>query len=693
MVNLSHRHPTPLVTIINPYHLISRLCLRSISEILIYFTSYHSLTIPSSSHSPVYHHNPHSTLRISQLFSSHSSLHPCLSHSLLALFISLLLLSSVSSQSQPLPCQRWAQQTTVSSSGTTPSSGPLNPTLWIQGGQLKTRPDQSSNTWTNALLSLDLSKPWNTGSPSLSLIRPDSGDPRSPPAVSLGALWSSADGQKLYLWGGQFSDNPTVTPGPMNMFEYDTRSGAWSTLSTSGDSVLRPSEGAGAVVPGIGTNSNSMAYYFGGHLDWASVPGWSNSTPRVFLDSLVQFDMGSLSWKNYSDFQPAKTAALASGVSEGTPTIRADGTLTYVPQVGTSAKGVLVAIGGGRNYHIDNSALDVFDLATQTWVKQATQGKVPPPRVNHCAVRGTAKVNGNPIHQIFVYGGQIVNGTAQSTDMYILTIPGFTWTFVGDSLNAQPVARAGHTCDLIGSQMIVVGGYVASDLLCDSQSVYVFDTTYLTWKNTYNPGLPYKTPEMLASLVGGTGTGHATSSAGSVLGGDGTSDPDVSTPFGGHGGSGSVNTGAVVGGVLAAVLIILLLILAWFVLKKKAEARAKAQVAAAAAVAAAEAEAQAQARKRDHSINSYQRVVSGMYFGSEGIHEGMGYGSAASEDMAESAGFGLASDSRLQYYQAASDDPEHETERFEPQFSTRLVPKQQLRIMNPEEDPDGLKSP
>jgi hypothetical protein len=59
------------------------------------------------------------------------------------------------------------------------------------------------------------------------------------------------------------------------------------------------------------------------------------------------------------------------------------------------------------NRSIDNSALDVFDLSTKTWVKQATQGSIPSPRINHCSVRGTAKVNGNPIHQIFVYGGQV----------------------------------------------------------------------------------------------------------------------------------------------------------------------------------------------------------------------------------------------------------------------------------------------
>lgn len=607
---------------------------------------------------------------------------------LLFLFFFLLFASSIQSQSQPLPCQRWAHQTTISAALLDPQSS-SRPTLWIQGGELKSSPDQQNNTWTNALLSLDLTSSWNAGSPALSLVEKDNSNPYSPPAVALGALWPSLDGQLLYLWGGQFADNPAVSPGPMNTFVYNVTARSWKAINTTGDPVLRPSEGASALVPAIGTNGAPMAYYFGGHLDWASVSGWSTSTPRVFLDSMVQLDLGSLSWTNYSSFTTASNTNFVNATVEGTPTIRADGTLTYVPSVGPSGKGVLVAIGGGQNFQslsqnsnrsIDNSALDVFDLSTKTWVKQATQGSIPSPRINHCSVRGTAKVNGNPIHQIFVYGGQIVNGSSQSTEMYVLTIPGFTWTFIGDKLSSQPSARAGHSCDLIGSQMIVIGGYVASDLLCDSQSVYIFDTTSFTWKNTYTPGLPYRTPDMLAQMIGGTGVGHSTSGAGSALGGDGSRDPDVSTRYTQQ--SHSSPVGAIVGGVLSAIVMLLLIICIWIMMKRKKQRKIEADRAAAAEASLLAAQA------REKSTISHQPRASGMYLDSEGAART----SLASEEM-NSHHLSMALEKHFQLFPAASDDPEHDTEGFEPQFSTRLVPRQHLRVMNPEsEGPSGSPS-
>lgn len=600
----------------------------------------------------------------------------------LFIFSSLFTISttfiSVNSQSQPLPCQRWAQQTTISTTSTDPND--LNATLWIQGGQIKTSPDQSTNTWTNALLSLDLTKPWNAGSPALNLIIKDSLNPYSPPAVSLGSLWSSNDGQSLYQWGGQFADNPYISPGPSNTFKFDTQSLTWNQINnTMGDQVLRASEGASALVPNLGSNSNHLAYYFGGHLDWASVPNWSNSTPRIFLDSIIEFDLGSLSWKNYSSFAPSSVSGFNNATAESAPTIRADGTLTYVPSIGTKSKGALVSIGGGQNFQsttqnsnrsIDNSALDVFDLETKSWVKQATQGDIPPPRVNHCAVRGTAKVNGVPQHQIFVYGGQIVNGSSQSTDLYVLSIPGFIWTFVGDRLNSQPSARAGHTCDLIGSQMIVIGGYVASDLLCDSQSVYIFDTTSLSWQSSYKPGLPYRTPDRFASKLGGTGIGYSTSSAGSCIGGDGSKDKDMTIKYKSSTSSPS-HVGAIVGGILGAIVGLFIILLILLLLRKrKNQAR----------------EREKQDRLEREKMNPLSssspnpdRVISASYFGSDlGGVSGMMSGSIGSREEMSQHLF-------HQYYPAASDDPEHDTEGFEPQFSTRLVPRQALRVVNPED--------
>lgn len=82
--------------------------------------------------------------------------------------------------------------------------------------------------------------------------------------------------------------------------------------------------------------------------------------------------------------------------------------------MGTDSKGVLVSIGGGnQNQLVDNTIIDVFDIGAGGWVRQATQGDIMTPRVSHCAVRGTAKVNGQLQHQIFVYGGQASNRTTQ----------------------------------------------------------------------------------------------------------------------------------------------------------------------------------------------------------------------------------------------------------------------------------------
>lgn len=37
---------------------------------------------------------------------------------------------------------------------------------------------------------------------------------------------------------------------------------------------------------------------------------------------------------------------------------------------------------------IENTVLDVYDIGANAFVKQATQGDIMKPRVNHCAVRG-----------------------------------------------------------------------------------------------------------------------------------------------------------------------------------------------------------------------------------------------------------------------------------------------------------------
>lgn len=59
-----------------------------------------------------------------------------------------------------------------------------------------------------------------------------------------------------------------------------------------------------------------------------------------------------------------------------------------------------------RRQFVDNSILDVFDIGSNGWTKQATVGFPIGNRINHCAVRTTKNVGGVSFSQIFIYGGQ-----------------------------------------------------------------------------------------------------------------------------------------------------------------------------------------------------------------------------------------------------------------------------------------------
>jgi Kelch motif len=184
------------------------------------------------------------------------------------------------------------------------------------------------------------------------------------------------------------------------------------------------------------------------------------------------------------------------------------------------------------------NVIDVYDIANSVWYKQATSGTTPDIRVNPCAVVASAPDGSS--FQVYMYGGQNLipyGNQTQYDDMWILTIPSFTWIKVDTDGQSVPPARAGHTCNVWDSQMIVVGGYVGQSLSCDSPGVYVFDLSNLTWSNSFtalsdvkaNPqskeissnksdiGLSgsfgYRVPAAVQSIIGGNSDGGATVTA------------------------------------------------------------------------------------------------------------------------------------------------------------------------------------
>lgn len=118
----------------------------------------------------------------------------------------------------------------------------------------------------------------------------------------------------------------------------------------------------------------------------------------------------------------------------------------------------------------------------------------------------------------------------QYDDMYILTIPSFTWIGPvpqGGPSSSIPSARAGHTCNLRDGQMIVAGGFNTTVKSCDSPGIYVFNASSLEWGPSFRALAPsadaesagnsvmaasygYVVPEEVISVVGGGPSGSAT---------------------------------------------------------------------------------------------------------------------------------------------------------------------------------------
>lgn len=412
-------------------------------------------------------------------------------------------------------CVRWAHQTAL-----------VNGTLYVYGGEASTTPGQTENTWNNDFLTLDLNSDWQISTPSLVGLPQPSG----PPNVSLAALWNSYD--SLYLYGGEFSWKPQVYPPAFAMWEYNIGQSTWyehnSPTTSSGQNsgadgqpVQRAAEGASISIPSLG-----RGWYFGGHQDGYTTEGWSNWIARIYLTSLLEFTMPGYTNDQVDALSDNKTAGtdgnwrnITSGGLQSTAGFpeRADGLLLYVP--GFGANGILLGLAGGTNTTYQQmNEIDVFDIATSVWYKQATSGETPNIRVDPCAVVAAAPDGSS--YNLYMFGGQSLQPAGNQTlydDMWILTMPSFTWISVDTSSQSVPYARAGHSCNMWNGQMVVVGGYVGTELSCDSPGVYVFDMSNLKWIEQYN------------ALSGNTNSGSSSSSSSSSASDSGSSGSSASS--------------------------------------------------------------------------------------------------------------------------------------------------------------------
>jgi hypothetical protein len=257
-----------------------------------------------------------------------------------------------------------------------------------------------------------------------------------------------------------------------------------------------------------------LAFYLSGQVDNGTEPYTRTvGDSATLLNGMMVIDLVHQTAKNIS-------------ITMADPQPRIGGALQYLPAVGES--GVLVALGGrvydgihrptsqdtGRLITFD--AVDIFDIGSYrsdpasngTWYQQKTSGDVPPPRIDGCTVVGSAPDNSS--HNIYMFGGW--DPTQPNTwydELYVLSLPSFVWV----KMYHAESPRYGHTCHVVGRQMITTGGHnIRRNVTdyCDWElhGIAVLDMPSMTWGSVFNATLgQYEVSAGIVEKIGGTPQG------------------------------------------------------------------------------------------------------------------------------------------------------------------------------------------
>ncbi|KAK6523344.1 hypothetical protein TWF281_001324 [Arthrobotrys megalospora] len=465
-----------------------------------------------------------------------------------------------SNGSQPAPgtisnteiCRRWRHSSVV-----------FDKSLYIYGGNAwhqKSEIDTGGSTTNRDFVSLGLSNNFDlTNTPFVGLpIPPQPG----PPKVLQGSFWVDEPNSKFSFYGGSFSPDSTVTRLPTNetitektevepfsLWSYHPPTARWTEEDAIGDPVLRASRGASAYYKGVG-------YYRGGQLDNFTNPNWPRGDRgTVILSGMLKVDLATSRFTN-------ETRATGYDVfkfqnPQNTGLQYRDGNLVPITFNG---KDYLINFAGGgpRGHALELDNVYIYDIERASWYRQPVSGVPPENTRGACAVANSAP-DGSSI-QIIIYGGLIYNQAIEDFEpaeaMWILSIPGFKWIPVKTgttNLPTGPGPRQDHTCHVLGSQMLVVGGRNTSSI-CEGSGIWVFDTAKLEWQTSFTADSSYTVPISVISAIGGSSNGGASWDGLPII-----SPPDTNSPFYDLGGSrkaakkspsAGVIAGSVIGGLV-----------------------------------------------------------------------------------------------------------------------------------------------
>ncbi|KAF3930320.1 hypothetical protein ABW19_dt0202719 [Dactylella cylindrospora] len=385
-------------------------------------------------------------------------------------------------------CRRWGH-----------ASALFDDIVYIYGGAAwhnKSDIGTRNSTANRDFVAMDLSRDFKIKNPPFTglPVPPKPG----PPKVLQGSFWVDEMQSKIIFYGGSFDLDPKNrrdTVENFTLWSYHPKTSLWSEEATSGETVNRASMGASAYYKGVG-------YYRGGQVDNLTMPGWPDEeTAKLVLPGMLTYDFEKLSFSNKTEGFDVFGQTISQQYRDG----------SLVP-ITFGGRDLLVNFAGGAKTGtaLPLSRVYIYDIEADKWFEQQVSGESPENTRSACAVVNYAPDNSSI--QITVFGGRVWDGDSNSfvatNNMWILTIPSFTWISVGENTEpGSPGAKQEHTCHISGSQMIVIGGRNSTNV-CDN-GIWVFDTTKLKWQDSFTANTSYLVPNSVTAVIGGTSEGNA----------------------------------------------------------------------------------------------------------------------------------------------------------------------------------------
>lgn len=343
----------------------------------------------------------------------------------------------------------------------------------------------------NCTLSLPIGKSWTDPSTVQysAIIKPQA------PIYDFSSLLYDEEENSLYSFGGEESylETKNLDHAVWKLQPNGGGGGTWTRNTSYGS--LPFTQGITRPFGGASTFTKSTGFYLGGYSSSHSSPQTQNLNNFVPLPGLVECNFNDWTWSNSS---AGITALSQTGSFEW-------GGLEYVP---FGPNGLLVMWGGETSNNsiyfpgVESRPMNtvtLLDPVTKQWYIQNVTGTAPSPRNRFCSIIATdprplSTANSMGTSEIFMYGGYagiLGAGAEQYDEVWMLSIPAFTWLRVDGS---QKSARIGHTCHLVGGrQLLSIGGADAAQTdpwstpdYSNINGIGVFDLVTNAWKGGYN---------------------------------------------------------------------------------------------------------------------------------------------------------------------------------------------------------------